>query len=77
MKSPFTSGATKLAREPRVLEYRKNSFEVLYNYYVCVDTNEQFTTPDIDTLNFNQVHNKYRGKYGIPFTDEIKNIGEK
>lgn len=77
MKSPFTGGATKFEKEPRVLEFRKDSFEVLFHYYVCVDTREQFTTTDIDTLNLNQVHNKYREKYGIPFTDEIKNIREK
>lgn len=77
MKSPFTGGAAKLEKEPRVLEYRKDSFEVLYHYYVCVDTGEQFTTTEIDTLNINQVHNKYREKYGIPFTDEIKSIREK
>jgi putative zinc finger/helix-turn-helix YgiT family protein len=77
MKSPFTGGATKLEKELRILEYRKDSFEVLYHYYVCVDSNEQFTTTEIDTLNLNQVYNKYREKYGIPFTDEIKNIREK
>jgi putative zinc finger/helix-turn-helix YgiT family protein len=77
MKSPFTGGATKLEKEPRVLEYRKDKFEVLYHYYVCIDTGEQFTTTALDTLNINQVHNKYRERFGIPFTDEIKNIREK
>ncbi|SFD02457.1 Protein of unknown function [Chitinophaga sp. CF118] len=77
MKSPFTGGATKLEKEPRVLEYRKDTFEILHHYYLCVDTREQFTTTQIDTLNINQVHNKYREKYGIPFTDEIKNIRDK
>lgn len=77
MKSPFTGGAAVLKKESRVLEFRKDSFEVSYHYYVCVDSGEQFTTTDIDTLNITQVHNKYREKYGIPFTDEIKNIREK
>ena len=77
MKSPFTGGATILMKEPRTLEYRKESFEVVYHYYVCVDSGEQFTDTEIDTLNINQVHNKYREKYGIPFIDEIKNIREK
>jgi len=77
MKSPFTGGDAKLEKESRILEYRKDKFEVLYHYYVCVDTREQFTTTAIDTLNVNQVHNKYREKYGIPFIDEIKNIREK
>ncbi len=77
MKSPFTGGDTTLKKEQRVLEYRKDSFEVSYHYYQCVDSGEQFTTTEIDTLNINQVHNKYRAKYGIPFTDEIRSIREK
>jgi transcriptional regulator with XRE-family HTH domain len=77
MKSPFTGGDAELKKEPRVLEYRKGSFEILYHYYRCVDSGEQFTTTEIDTLNINQVHNKYREKYGIPFIDEIRDIREK
>jgi putative zinc finger/helix-turn-helix YgiT family protein len=77
MKSPFTGGDTELKKESRVLEYRKDPFEILYHYYQCVDSGEQFTTTEIDTLNVNQVHNKYREKYGIPFTDEIRDIREK
>jgi putative zinc finger/helix-turn-helix YgiT family protein len=77
MKSPFTGGNSELKKELRVLEYRKESFEILYHYYQCVDSGEQFTTTEIDTLNINQVHNKYREKFGIPFTDEIRDIREK
>ena len=77
MKSPFTGGEATLTKELRVLEYRKDSFEVVYHFYICMDTREQFTTTALDTLNIGQVHNKYRAKYGIPFTDEIKAIREK
>ncbi|HEV2479545.1 MAG TPA: type II TA system antitoxin MqsA family protein [Puia sp.] len=77
MKSPFTGGNAELQKESRVLEYRKDSFKILYHYYHCVDSGEQFTTTEIDTLNINQVHNKYRERYGIPFTDEIRDIREK
>jgi len=77
MKSPFTGGNAELKKEPRVLEYRKDSFQILYHYYQCMDSGEQFTTTEIDTLNINQVHNKYRERYGIPFTDEIRDIREK
>jgi putative zinc finger/helix-turn-helix YgiT family protein len=77
MKSPFTGGEIELAKEQRVLQYRKESFEILFHYYRCVDTGEQFTTTELDTLNINQVHNKYREKYGIPFIDEIREIREK
>ena len=77
MKSPFTGGEAKLMKEPRVLTYRKDPFEVMYHYYKCVDSDEQFTTTEIDTLNINQIHNKYREKYGIPFIDEIRDIRER
>jgi putative zinc finger/helix-turn-helix YgiT family protein len=77
MKSPFTGGEAKPEKEVRAFEYRKDKFEVLFHYYICIDTGEQFTTTGIDTLNINQVHNKYREKYGIPFIDEIRNIRSK
>lgn len=77
MKSPFTGGEAKLMKEPRVLTYRKDPFEIMYHYYKCVDSGEQFTTTEIDTLNINQVHNRYREKYGIPFIDEIRDIRER
>jgi len=64
MKSPFTGGATKLKNELRVIEYRNDKFEVIYHYYLCVDSVEQFTTTAIDTLNVNRVYNKYQEKYG-------------
>lgn len=76
MKSPFTGGAVRLEREPRVLKFRKEDFPYVAHYYVCVDTGEQFTTTEIDNLNINQVYNQYRVKYGIPFPDEIKKIRE-
>lgn len=77
MKSPFTGGKAKLETAHRVLEFRKEQFDVLYHFYLCIDSGEQFTSTELDTLNVIQVHNKYREKYGIPFTDEIKNIREK
>ena len=76
MQSPFTGGITTLEKEQRILEFRKDSFEIIYHFYLCSDTKEQFTTTEIDNLNINQVHNKYREKYGIPFLDEIRNIRE-
>lgn len=77
MKSPFTGGEAKLGKEVRSFEFRKDLFEVLFHFYTCIDTGEQFTTTEIDTLNVNQIHNKYREKYGIPFIDEIRNIRSK
>ncbi len=77
MKSPFTGGKVRLIHETRKLDYRKEAFDITYHYYLCEDSGEQFTTAELDTLNINQVHNKYRAKYGIPFKDEIRSIREK
>ena len=51
--------------------FRKDSFDLVYHYFVCEDTGERFTTAEIDDLNIEQVHSQYRAKYGIPFTDEL------
>lgn len=74
MKSPFTGGEVKLVQESRELIFRKEKFTYIAHYYLCVDTGEQFTTTQLDTLNINQVYNQYRVKYGIPFPDEISKI---
>lgn len=76
MKSPFTGGEVELRKENRTMDYRKEPFEVLYHYYVCKETGEQFTDDELDEVNTNQVYNQYRAKYGIPFPDEIKAIRE-
>lgn len=74
MKSPFTGGEVQKKIETRTLSYRKEPFDVQYQFYVCKDTGEQYTDEDMDTANINQVYNQYRVKYGIPFPDEIKSI---
>ena len=76
MKSPFTGGEASLQKEMRTLDFRKEAFKVLFHYYVCQDSQEQFTDDSLDELNINQIYNQYREKYGIPFPDEIKAIRE-
>ena len=72
MKSPFTGGDAALCHEKQSFEFRKDNFEIVYHFYRCKDTNEEFTTTELDQLNMNQVYNLYRQKYAIPFPDEIK-----
>ena len=71
MKSPFTGGDAALCHEKQSFEFRKDNFEIVYHFYRCKDTNEEFTTTELDQLNMNQVYNLYRQKYAIPFPDEI------
>lgn len=78
MNSPITGKPMKLVKEAGTkLKFRKEEFEVTYHYYLCEDTNEQFTNDELDSINLIQVHNLYREKYGIPFTEEIKEIRKK
>lgn len=74
MKSPFTGGEVKLIKEKKSFEFRKMSFEIIYHYFKCVDTGEEFTNTELDELNTNQAYNQYREKECIPFPDEITNI---
>lgn len=77
MKSPITSKEMKLTKERRAMDFRKETFEIVFHYYKCEDSGEQFTTTAIDEVNMNQVYNQYRDKFNIPFPDEIIGIREK
>ena len=77
MKSPITGKEMVLRKEARSLDFRKESFQVIYHYYFCEESNEQFTTTEIDELNIVQLYNQYREKLHLPFPDEIRSIREK
>lgn len=77
MKSPITGKEMKLTKERRSMDFRKETFEIVFHYYKCEDSGEQFTTTALDEVNINQVYNQYRDKFNIPFPDEIIRIREK
>lgn len=77
MKSPFTGGSVILQHEPMAVTYRKEVYEIERLFYVCNDTQERFSTNELDAVNLRQIHNQYRVKYGLPFPDEIANIRRK
>lgn len=77
MESPFTGGKVKLVKEPKELEFRNETVEIVYHSWQCIDTGELFTTDELDMLNINQVHNKYREKHNIPFPDQIRETRRK
>lgn len=74
MKSPITGLEMKLTKEQRSMIFRKETFDIVFHYYQCEDSREQFTSAALDELNMNQVYNQYRDKFKIPFPDEINNI---
>ncbi len=75
--SPFSEGKANLRRKVSTLSFRKNDFEITEHFYVCDETQEEFTTSELDALNLNQVYNQYRDRYGLPFPDQIKRIRSK
>lgn len=77
MKSPITGKEMKLTKERRSMDFRKETFEIVFHYYKCEDSGEQFTTTVLDEVNMNQVYNQYRDKFNIPFPDDIIRIREK
>jgi putative zinc finger/helix-turn-helix YgiT family protein len=77
MKSPITGKEMSLHKEVRTLTFRKEQFTVLYHYFHCGESGEQFTSTELDEINIHQLYNQYREKYHIPFPDEIKAIREK
>jgi putative zinc finger/helix-turn-helix YgiT family protein len=77
MKSPITGKDMRLIKERRSMDFRKESLEIVFHYFKCEDSGEQFTSTDLDELNTNQVYNQYRDKFNIPFPDEITRIREK
>jgi|688.fasta_scaffold01366_41 putative zinc finger/helix-turn-helix YgiT family protein len=77
MKSPITGKEMNLSKERRSMDFRKETFEIVFHYYKCGDSGEQFTSTALDEVNMNQVFNQYRAKFNIPFPDEIICIREK
>ena len=77
MKSPMTGKDMKLTKECRSMDFRKEKMEIVFHYYKCEDSGEQFTTTELDEVNMNQVYYQYRDKFNIPFPDEIIRIREK
>lgn len=77
MLSPITGKQMNLVRELRSFQFRKEDFSIHYHYYLCKDSQEQFTNDELDNINQIQVHNQYLEKYGIPFPEEIREIRNK
>ena len=71
MISPFTGGHATLKYEQRELEYRKEKYSYIAQFYEDDETHEQFTTSEMDEANLTQVYNQYRVAHSIPFVDEI------
>lgn len=77
MKSPITGKEMILRIEKSTLVFRKETFDYNHKSFYCEDSGESFTTTEMDEFNLNQVYNKYRDKYNIPFPDQIIELRKK
>lgn len=77
LECPYCDGKAVLTKENRGLTYRKDSFDVVEHFYKCNNCKEEFTTTETDAISILQMHNQYREKYNIPFTEDIISIREK
>ncbi len=77
MKSPVTGKEMSLQKEVIRITFRKEELEVVYHYWFCRESGEQFTSTDLDEKNMLQVYNKYREAHHLPFPEQIKAIREK
>lgn len=64
----------KVAKEWREMTFRKETFAVLFHFYICEETKEQFEDEHFSILNNNQVVNQYRVRHHIPFPEQIQEI---
>ncbi|MEQ9287686.1 MAG: DUF4065 domain-containing protein [Cyclobacteriaceae bacterium] len=74
MNSPITGKEMKLSYEWRTVPFRKEQFDIPYQFYLCEDSGEQFTTTELDELNMRRVYNQFRAKHHIPLAEEIRSI---
>ena len=67
----------KVAKELRDMTFRKESFQVVFHYYQCEESGEQFEDEHFSELNCNQIVNQYRVRHHIPFPDQIIQIRQR
>jgi hypothetical protein len=56
MKSPLSGIEMKLVSEPSTLTYKGKKYDVMYNYYLCELTNQEFTTTELDEINLEELY---------------------
>jgi hypothetical protein len=72
MKSPFTGGKATIQKKIRTVVFRNEPIEILFQYYLCEDSGEQFTDEKLDKANFDQVYHQYKSKFGASVLNKSK-----
>jgi putative zinc finger/helix-turn-helix YgiT family protein len=77
MKSPITGKEMTLRTESREFIFRRERYDIMYQYYKCEESGEKFEDLNLTNINLTQIHNKYREAHNLPFVHEIKEIRQK
>lgn len=72
MKSPITGKEMVLHNSTRKVKFRKEDYEISYQYYQ--EGEEKYTTTELDEDAINNLHNQYRKRHNIPTAGQIKSI---
>ncbi|MGE0930193.1 hypothetical protein [Peijinzhouia sedimentorum] len=59
MKSPITGKEMKLSYEWREIPFRKESLNIPYQFYLCEESGEKFTSTALDELNMQMIYIQY------------------
>jgi hypothetical protein len=59
MNSPITGKQMILLNEKRFMNFKKETFEIVFHFYKCIDSGEQYTTTALDEINLSQLYNLY------------------
>ena len=67
VKSPITGKEMVVKYEFRKLKFRGKSYNVVFYFYLCEDSGEQFTTTEMDEFNLNQLYGQVEGGFSPCF----------
>jgi hypothetical protein len=63
MKSPITGKEMKIRNEMREVYYKGQKIPYIYSHYYCENSDESFTTTELDEINVDRIIKKYNNLY--------------
>ncbi|MBK8505289.1 MAG: DUF4065 domain-containing protein [Saprospiraceae bacterium] len=74
MISTITGKEMSLQIEERVMLFRKEDFTINFQFYLCEESGNRFTTTMLDEVNLEQLYNRYRVQHNILFPEQIREL---
>ena len=65
MISPITGKEMILKSEKRKMFFRKEEFEIFFQFWYCEDSHEKFEDERLAELNINQLYSQYKAKHNV------------